>query len=118
MLISCNNNYIEDYEKYLNLDFPNDIEMIENIQKSNFQDYSNLAIYNLTVLQRDNILRQIEDRYCNNSNSNNYGCWYKADNFYSLKVSDSTIMSGYYLDAILIATDNINTLTIKEVKWK
>jgi len=106
--------YISDYNKYLDINLPNDMMHVKINENVNVFDYSNEFIYRLTNLQKSNL---IEDIYFKVGDSTKKDCWKKHGDYYSFEISDSTLMSGYYIKAVLTGND-INTLIIKEMKWK
>lgn len=106
-------NYINDYGEHLKIEFPEDLKMIYFDSHSDIQDFTNFSIYELTQNQTKVIQNQIKTKMCNSRNSNS--CWERFGNFYSLKVTDSVINSGYYLEVVLI-TQEVNTLMIREIK--
>lgn len=116
--MSCSeNNYVDEYGKYLGVNFPSDMNQVYINQQAYFQDYSNHSIYDLTLNQRDSIINQIKKLICDTAIAKNNNCWENKGECYFYKISDSTKLSGYYLKAILITSDEINTLNIFEAQW-
>ncbi len=105
---------VNEYSKYLGVDFPDNLEAIDFYSNSNLQDYSNYFIYPLNNLQRNNLINEINFKLCD---STKMDCWKRHGDYYSFKISDSTLNSGYYIEAMLTNND-FNILAVKEMKWK
>ncbi|AWM15186.1 hypothetical protein DI487_15860 [Flavobacterium sediminis] len=115
LLTSCSNNDKKgDFENYLKISIPNKVDVIKYDSNNTLQDYSTSFLYKLNDIEREKIAYHI---YNNLGDSLQKDCWKKYGEYYSYEISDSTMMSGYYLKAVLI-NNSLNTLIIKEVKWK
>jgi len=106
--------YISDYSKYLDVNLPNDMNQIKINENVNKFDYSNVFIYRLTNLQKENLIGEL---YFKVGDSVKKDCWKRYGDYYSYEISDSTLYSGYYIKASLTG-NGMNTLIIKEMKWK
>ncbi len=115
VILGCNQrDHISDYSKYLGVELSYDMEEINVNRDENVFDYSYKYIYSLTNQQRSKLEEILYFKVCD---SNKRDCWKKYGEYYSYEISDSTDASGYYIKALLTGNE-LNTLIIREMKWK
>lgn len=109
-------NYIEYYGEYMGIEFPKDIVMICMYRISYDSDYTNTSIYRLSDIENQKVINQINTKLCDSITIKKGDCWVKECEMYSLKISDSTYKSFYYIKASIGKINNENLLIIDQVK--
>ncbi|WP_420571672.1 hypothetical protein [Kordia sp.] len=116
IITSCSEkDFIGNYEKHLNISFPEGVKKIYTSTDINFQDYTRLTIYKLSSRDVDSLVWQILPKLCDSVGTDK-DCWVIENNFLYNKISDSTRLSGYVIKALITSENEIHTLMINETK--
>lgn len=110
-------NYIGYYGDYLGIEFPKNITEICYESIVHDFDYTNTAIYRLSDFENQKIINQINKKLCDSITIKKGDCWLKECEVYTLKISDSTFNSTYFLEATIGSFGHQNLLIIEQVKW-
>lgn len=115
--IGCQKNEpnIKGYSEKLQIDFPNDMNLIYFNRQSDFQDYTISSVYRLSFNQKNALLDQIiNKKSTDNLEKISNIKWDKCESFYSIEYSDES--EGLQIYVILAATNYFSTLSIHEIK--
>ncbi|PCJ64660.1 MAG: hypothetical protein COA58_13050 [Bacteroidetes bacterium] len=107
---------LSEYERYLKVELSDNMVVLAFEQSSNFQDYSNLSIYSLGQEQKNKLIQKLESVIRDNGERVK-DTWVKEGDTYSYRISDSTLFSEYYINAVFTTMIDENILIIRQVQW-
>ncbi len=111
------NKGINEYSEELQINFPENMTLAYYQTNSDFQDYSIISIYNLSFNQKNALLEEIFESICDFSKEEDIhdSCWRRCDDYFSYEFHNKA--DEVKINIVLVAQNNIRTLTIHEVKF-
>lgn len=107
---------IHEYSDKLQINFPENMDLLYYKEHSDLQDYSVHSVYKVSFNQKNILLEEITKDICKSEQEKKalYSCWYRCGDYFSFEYNNEE--EGVFIEVDLISKNNMSLLNIYEIK--